>query len=234
MKRNERLMVVVTAGPTREYIDPVRFISNASSGKMGYCLAEEAVKSGNKVVLISGPVSLAPPKNIKTIFVNSAQEMHKETIKLFPGMDIFISTAAVCDFTSTQKKLKHKLKSKSKRITLKLKPNIDILYELGKKVEPAHQCIGPGSKTLVGFALETENLLKNAIKKLNNKNLDLIIANPSTSIAQEYTQGFTIERDGKIQKISRTTKTNAAKTIWSKIKKVHERKIRIIRNINSN
>jgi phosphopantothenoylcysteine decarboxylase/phosphopantothenate--cysteine ligase len=158
---------LVTAGPTHEYLDPVRFISNASSGKMGYALAEVAERRGAEVILISGPTNIAPPKGVKTIFVESALDMEKEVLKHFPRCDVVIASAAVSDYRP-EKREKEKIKSKIGKESVNLIRNPDILGQLGNQ---------KGAKFLVGFALETRDLERNARGKLKRKNLDMIIAN---------------------------------------------------------
>lgn len=160
--------VLITAGPTFEKIDSVRFIGNHSSGKMGYALAEECAKRGAKVILISGPVSIkAQHKNIKTISINSAQEMFDQTINNSKNIDVAILAAAVADFTPVTTS-NTKIKRKDQNLQIHLKPTKDIAAELGKAKD---------NKILVGFALESDNETINAIDKLHRKNLDFIVLN---------------------------------------------------------
>jgi len=160
---------LVTAGPTREFFDPVRFLSNPSSGKMGYALAEEAVRRGHRVVLISGPVALPPPSSaIRLVRVVSAQEMCRSTLKEAARADLVMMAAAVSDFRPAAYRLK-KLKKTGKDLTVRLMPNPDILKTLGQKKR-----VG---QILVGFAAETDHVRQNALKKLQKKNLDFIVAN---------------------------------------------------------
>jgi len=160
--------ILITAGPTFEAIDPVRFIGNHSSGKMGYSIAEVAASLGAEVILISGPVSLKLSNNaVKIIKVTSASEMFEETHRNFDNCDIAILSAAVADFTPSQV-VSQKIKKKEDNLILTLKKTKDILASLGEI---------KGDKYLVGFALETENELENAKTKLNKKNLDLIVLN---------------------------------------------------------
>jgi len=162
------MRVLITAGPTREKIDPVRYISNYSSGKMGYALAETAMKKGHSVTLVSGPVSLVPPKSVRTIFVESAAEMAREVRRLAKSADLVIMAAAVADYTPA-KFANDKIKKTNTSITLKLKRTEDILAGLGKTKRKG--------QLLAGFAAETSDLLKNACLKLARKNLDWIVAN---------------------------------------------------------
>jgi phosphopantothenoylcysteine decarboxylase/phosphopantothenate--cysteine ligase len=158
-------VVLITAGPTREAIDPVRFISNRSSGKMGYALAEEACKLGAEVILISGPVALSAPFGIKTIFVESAEQMQSAVLQHIKRATIVMMSAAVSDYTPV-KKTNHKEKKHPKPLPLKLTD--DILKGISEYKQ---------GKIFVGFAAETKNLFENALKKLKEKNLDLIVAN---------------------------------------------------------
>jgi len=161
--------ILITAGPTYEKIDPVRFIGNYSSGKMGFALAEACAAHGAEVCLIAGPVQLAlQHKNIQLIKVTSAQEMYETVLIKFPEMDGAILTAAVADFTPVET-VEEKIKRKSDRLTIELKPTPDIAAALGKtKTE---------KQFLIGFALETGNEIENAQLKLKNKNLDFIVLN---------------------------------------------------------
>ncbi len=164
----ERL--VVTAGPSRESLDPVRYISNRSSGKMGYSLARAGARRGAEVTLISGPATPAPPAGVNLISVVTAEEMRQAVLKEYAGATAVIMAAAVTDFRP-EKVVARKIKRGDAALRLNLKPNVDILKELGAK---------KNGKVLVGFAAETEDLVANAGKKLRAKNLDLIVANDVT------------------------------------------------------
>ncbi|MGQ8966037.1 bifunctional phosphopantothenoylcysteine decarboxylase/phosphopantothenate--cysteine ligase CoaBC [Bacillus subtilis] len=160
--------VVITAGPTREAVDPVRFFTNKSTGKMGYALAEAAVQLGARVTLISGPVSLDQPKGLaEFIPVQSAVDMREAVLSVYDASDIVIKTAAVADFTP-KTVFDHKMKKQDGGMTLELKRTVDILKELGEKKK---------EQILVGFAAETQDIEHYARKKLAAKNLDLIVAN---------------------------------------------------------
>jgi phosphopantothenoylcysteine decarboxylase / phosphopantothenate---cysteine ligase len=161
------LKVVVTAGPTRERIDPVRFISNRSSGKMGYAVAEAARDAGAEVILVSGPVQIAPPRGIQRIDVESAEQMLNAVQQAICDADIFISAAAVSDYRCSEVACE-KIKKTSDTMTLALSRAPDVLATVGKSASPPF---------LVGFAAETENLERNALAKLTGKNLDMIAAN---------------------------------------------------------
>ncbi len=160
--------VLVSAGPTMEEIDPVRFISNHSSGKMGYALAKAARNFGADVTLVSGKTNLEKPVGMKVIEITSAKDMANEIEKVSEKMDVIIMAAAVADFTP-KKKEKNKIKKTNKDNSLELARTKDILLALGKKKKRGQK--------LIGFAMETENLIENANKKLKEKNLDYIIAN---------------------------------------------------------
>jgi phosphopantothenoylcysteine decarboxylase/phosphopantothenate--cysteine ligase len=161
--------VLVTAGPTREPLDPVRFLSNRSSGKMGYALAAEALRRGARVILVSGPSALYPPLGAELRPVETAADMAREVKKNFPGADILIMAAAVADFRPA-KRSEQKIKKREIPPALKLVPTVDILASLDRP-------IGRSKKVIVGFAAETEDVAANASRKLREKKLDLIIAN---------------------------------------------------------
>jgi phosphopantothenoylcysteine decarboxylase/phosphopantothenate--cysteine ligase len=158
--------VLVTAGPTREPIDPVRYVGNRSSGKMGYALAEAALRRGAKVILVSGPTSLKPPSSAEVIQVQTAQQMRDAVMTHFDRATIVIKAAAVADFT-VRVAADEKIKRKGP-MSLELEPTTDILAELGAK---------KGSRIVVGFAAETTDVLANARKKLESKSLDAIVLN---------------------------------------------------------
>jgi phosphopantothenoylcysteine decarboxylase/phosphopantothenate--cysteine ligase len=202
---------LITAGGTREYIDPIRFISNASSGKMGYALALAAIKAGHKVTLISAS-DLQPPAGVDFVGVDSAAEMFAAVKKSFAKCDCLIMVAAVSDYTPT-KKSKTKIKKSKSGLVIKLKPTADILKWAGKNKKKG--------QTVVGFALEDRNLRKSAERKLKEKNLDMIIANNPSAIGAD-------ENDADIKVLNKN---------WLKIKRqsklaVAELIIRIIENVH--
>ena len=159
---------LISAGPTREWIDPVRFLSNPSSGKMGYALARAAVDRGMQVTLVSGPTALKAPAGAEVLYVETAREMQEAMSQRFAKADLIIMAAAVSDHRP-ETRSKQKQKKEQMRMTLDLVANPDILMELGKQKK--------NGQTLVGFAAETENLHPNARRKLREKNLDWIVAN---------------------------------------------------------
>ena len=161
--------ILITAGPTQEPIDPVRFITNRSSGKMGYSLVEAALESGANVTLISGPVNIEPPSNCNFVSIKTAEEMYEAVMHHISGMDVYIGTAAVSDYSPAKASdSKIKKDGSNSPMVLELKENQDILKSVSELEQRPY---------VVGFAAETNDLIKNAEKKLSNKNLDLIIAN---------------------------------------------------------
>lgn len=161
------LRVLVTAGPTREFIDPVRYLSNCSSGRMGYAIARAAVEAGAEALLVSGPVALAPPERVQLVEVVSAEQMREAVLAALASCDIFISAAAVADYRSAET-APRKLKKRTAAPRLQLEKTPDILLEAASQKEPPFT---------VGFAAETENLAANAKQKLADKKLDMIAAN---------------------------------------------------------
>jgi phosphopantothenoylcysteine decarboxylase/phosphopantothenate--cysteine ligase len=164
---------LIAAGGTREYIDPVRFISNASSGKMGYALARAALKAGHQVTLITAPTALKPPAGAQVVRVESAAQMFAVVKEHFGRCDCLIMAAAVADYTPTRPS-KTKLKKQSTRLTLELKPTPDILKWAGRQKKHGQM--------LVGFALEDQDLRTNAERKMREKHLDMIVANTPGAI----------------------------------------------------
>ncbi|MDP2996476.1 MAG: bifunctional phosphopantothenoylcysteine decarboxylase/phosphopantothenate--cysteine ligase CoaBC [Bryobacterales bacterium] len=173
--------VLVTAGPTQEPLDPVRFISNRSSGKMGYALAEAAAARGARVILISGPVRLAAPPGVTLVRVRTASQMRAAVMEHFEQAGIIVKAAAVADYHLASVPAM-KIKKTAARISLELDPTPDILAEVGRK---------KGSRLLIGFAAETENLVQEARRKLESKNCDMVVAN---LVGQEGT-GFESDRN---------------------------------------
>ncbi|MBE3140749.1 MAG: bifunctional phosphopantothenoylcysteine decarboxylase/phosphopantothenate--cysteine ligase CoaBC [Bacteroidota bacterium] len=205
--------LLINAGPTREPIDPVRFISNYSSGKMGIALADAAAEYGADVELVLGPVSISPGNNsVKIIDVTTAESMAAECISRFPGCDIAILSAAVADFTPEEVKGK-KIKKDGNELLLKLKPTTDIAETLGKTKKP--------SQILAGFALETDNETENAREKLLRKNLDIIVLNSlkesGAGFGHDTNKITIIDRYNNIDKFELKSKEEAAKDILNKI-----------------
>ena len=176
------MQFLITAGGTREYIDPVRFISNASSGKMGYALARAALRCGHEVTLITASTALKPPPAAKIVRVESAAEMLAAVKKHFARCDCLIMAAAVADYTPAHPS-KTKLKKQAARLTLELKPTPDILKWAGRRGRVG--CAHHKPKIIVGFALEDKDLRANAERKMRDKNLDMIIANTPGAIGAD-------------------------------------------------
>jgi phosphopantothenoylcysteine decarboxylase / phosphopantothenate---cysteine ligase len=197
---------LITAGGTREYLDPVRFLSNASSGKMGYALARAALKAGHEVTLITAPTALQPPAGAEIIRVESAAEMFAAVKKYFARCDCLIMAAAVADYTPAHPS-KTKLKKHAVRLTLELKPTPDILKWAGRQKERGQM--------LVGFALEDRDLRANAERKMREKNLDMIVANTPDSISAERTTVHIKRRDMDWVQVADTAKAVIATRIVS-------------------
>lgn len=203
--------VLVTAGPTREALDPVRFFSNASSGKMGYAIAAVAAQRGAKVYLVSGPTHIQPPPSVEVRPVVSAVEMYNAVMEIFPRCDAVIKAAAVSDYRPAERH-SQKIKKTEGKLILHLERNPDILYELGKK---------KGKKILVGFAAESNNLKKYAEGKLKSKNLDLIAANDITrqdaGFGSETNQGFLMDKKGEIEYLPIMSKHEMSNIILDRV-----------------
>jgi phosphopantothenoylcysteine decarboxylase/phosphopantothenate--cysteine ligase len=206
--------VLITAGPTIEDVDPVRFLSNRSSGKMGYALAAEASSRGASVHLISGPSALEPPPGVKVTRVRSAEEMAGQSYASFPSADVVIKAAAVADYTPVSVATEKTKKTKA-RWVLELQPTEDILHELGRRKE---------NQLLVGFAAESENLIENAQAKLRQKNLDLIVANDisqsESGFEVDQNQVVLIDRIGQVEELPLLLKSQVAKRILDKVEEL--------------
>jgi len=196
------MQFLITAGGTREYIDPVRFISNASSGKMGYALARAALKAGHEVTLITAPTALKPPTGAEIVRVETAAEMFAAVKEHFARCDCLIMAAAVADYTPARPS-QTKLKKQTSKLTLELKPTPDILKWAGRQKKTG--------QTLVGFALEDRDLRANAERKMRDKNLDVIIANTPGAIGAERTTVHLKRRDSDWLQIVAATKTTIAR-----------------------
>ncbi|MFQ5427669.1 MAG: bifunctional phosphopantothenoylcysteine decarboxylase/phosphopantothenate--cysteine ligase CoaBC [Thermodesulfobacteriota bacterium] len=206
--------VLVTAGPTREYLDPVRFLSNASSSMMGYKIAGAAKKRGAEVRLISGPTCLECPRGVVRTKVTSALEMDKAVMSAFPEATLVVAAAAVSDFYPARKNEK-KIKKETTPPVLELLRSPDILKKMGEQKRPG--------QILIGFALETEGLIKNAVKKLEEKNLDMVAANSPAAMESETNEvtiitagiegsGANVGDEG-VEKLPETTKAEVAELI---------------------
>lgn len=199
--------LLITAGPTREAIDPVRFISNHSSGKMAWALANEAVAFGARVTLISGPVALPTPERVKRIDVVSAADMREACLKNLAGCDAFIGVAAVADYRPARPATE-KLKKTGETLTLELVRNPDIISEIAAL---------PGHPLMVGFAAETQDLISNARNKLKAKHLDLVFANPATETFDSDTVSAIAISAEQEQKIPTGNKNTVARSMLTLI-----------------
>lgn len=192
---------LITAGPTREFADPVRFLSNPSSGKMGYELAGEALRRGADVILVSGPTHIIPPKGVTLRMVQTAEEMGREVKKHFPKSDVLIMAAAVADYKFAEV-LPQKIKKEGKSQTFRLIRTSDILESIGKN---------KGKRLVVGFAAESENIAENAMKKAKKKNLDIIVANDitkkDTGFGSDYNEVIFLFPDGTAVPMGKRTKS---------------------------
>ena len=200
---------LITAGPTREKIDPVRYLTNRSSSRMGYALAEAALRRGARVLLVSGPTALTPPGAAEVTRVESAEEMHQAVLKLLPDATIVIKTAAVSDYRP-KSPASQKLK-RSGPVILELEPTIDILAEIARHKQ---------SQLIVGFAAETQNVLENARKKLASKSLDAIVVN---DVSREGV-GFDSDRNAvtiitqhELVEVPETTKWEVAQRVLDQV-----------------
>lgn len=217
-QRLQKKKIVITAGPTYEKIDPVRFIGNYSSGKMGFALAEVCAERGAEVELVAGPVSLKTiHPSIRRTNVESAQEMYDAVVRLFPDADAAIMCAAVADYRP-QERAEKKIKRNTDDMTLTLVPNPDIAAALGKIKRPG--------QLLVGFALETDNEEQNALSKMQRKNLDFIVLNslqePGAGFRCDTNRITILSRDGEKQSFGLKSKKEVAGDIVDKlIEKLH-------------
>lgn len=207
----EGMKLVVSAGPTRERWDAVRYLSNRSSGKMGYALAAAAAKRGAEVTLVSGPVGLSGPPGLRTVRVESAAEMREAVLAAWKGAHAAIMAAAVADYRPARSTA-HKQKKKEGPLSLKLERTADILAEMGKK---------KGKRLLVGFAAETEDLTKNAQGKLRRKGLDLIVANQVSgaedAMGADAATAILIRAGGKEEALPRLRKDALASAILDRL-----------------
>ena len=200
--------ILITSGRTKENIDPVRYLSNNSSGKMGYSLAQAAADLGAEVTLISGPTDLKVPNGLKNfISVESALEMYEKVDEYFKNTDIFIACAAVADYRPKEYK-KEKIKKSDSDFVIELVRNPDILLEMSRKKE---------KQLLVGFAAETNNIKENALKKLEKKNLDIIVANNASAMGSDENVIEIIKKDRTSVKISQKSKMELAYDILSEV-----------------
>ena len=206
--------VLITAGPTQEPLDPVRYISNRSSGKMGYALAEAAAARGARVILISGPVHLAPPRGVEVIPVRTAAEMRQKVFENLAEAGIVVKAAAVADF-HLSKVPEQKVKKTAARLSLELDPTPDILAELGRK---------KGDRLLIGFAAETQNLHQESRRKLESKNCDMIVGNlvggSETGFESDENEAVLALATGELISLPRAPKREIADRIFDEALKL--------------
>ena len=203
--------ILITAGPTQEAIDPVRVITNRSSGRMGYAIAEKAAARGARVILVSGPVALAPPIGVEVQRVESAEQMKNAVLAQLDAASIFIGVAAVADYRPTNPAAQ-KLKKTASRLSIELEPTTDILAEVGRQ---------KGDRIVIGFAAETQNLAAEGKRKLEAKNCDMVVANlvglDGTGFESDENEVMLITRDAEPKVIPRADKREIASRILDQI-----------------
>jgi len=195
--------LLITAGPTREFLDPVRFLSNASSGRTGCAIARAAKAGGHWVSLVMGPVSVGPPAVDELVRVTSAADMYEAVVARFDGCDVFVAAAAVCDYRPAERE-ERKIKKTEGRVTLELERTTDILLQMSKRRR---------RQTLIGFCLETEDLERRAREKLEVKQLDLVVANGPEAIDAARQDALILARGGQREVLRNVTKDELAKAI---------------------
>ncbi len=199
--------VVVTAGPTREHVDPVRYLSNESTGKMGFEVARAASEMGHKVILVSGPVHLRTPRGVRRVDVTSAREMLVATRRAFHDADMLVMTAAVSDWRPRRKRSgKWRGKDRHYELAIDLVRNPDILATLARR---------KGSRLVIGFALETGGGLDRAKRKLARKNVDYIVLNDASALGADRTSVTVLGRDGTERRLRNRTKRAIARALLS-------------------
>ncbi len=197
------MRMLVTAGPTREYIDPVRFLSNESSGRMGYAIARAARRRGHRVVLVSGPTTLREPAGLRTVQVVSALDMQREVRRHFETSDCLVMAAAVADFRPRTFR-KGKLKKHELDDALPLRRNPDIVAGVGRR---------KGDRVVIGFALETDHGRENALAKMKAKRLDYVVLNSPEVIGATTASVTILGEDGSVQDVRRKSKDSVATAI---------------------
>jgi phosphopantothenoylcysteine decarboxylase/phosphopantothenate--cysteine ligase len=200
--------VLVTSGPTREYLDPIRFLSNASSGRMGAALARAALKRGASVTVVTGPAEAPLPSRAKTVAIRTGLEMLRETLRRARGASIVIGAAAVSDWRVASP-AKKKIKRSSSDLRLTLKPNPDIIKSVARRRRPG--------QIVVGFALETHDRLTHAAAKMKSKGLDLIVANGPSALGSDRSSATLILRGGWKRELVSVSKDELAAAIFDAI-----------------
>jgi phosphopantothenoylcysteine decarboxylase / phosphopantothenate---cysteine ligase len=201
------MKVLVTAGPTQEFIDDVRYISSPSSGKMGFAVAEAFAAAGHEVDLVTGPVGLADPKGVRVMRVVSAVEMRDAVMQRFGSAEVVVMTAAVADYRSADR-FSGKRKRAGEKWVLELVENPDILRELGQS---------KGGRVLVGFAVESDAPRQGALDKLRRKNLDFIVLNAPSAFGADVTSVDIIDRDERTTSLKGVSKRDVAERIREKV-----------------
>lgn len=182
------MRILITAGPTREYLDDVRFLSNASSGQMGYAIAASCIEAGHEVVLVSGPVTLEPPKGCELVPVETTSDLEKVCLSHYPDCDGIIAAAAVCDYRPKERK-KGKLKKTGGAVVFEMVETPDVLAALGE--------MKSRKQWILGFALESQDARKNAMRKLKKKNCDFIVLNDTSAIGSGSNSVEVLNDQGK-------------------------------------
>jgi phosphopantothenoylcysteine decarboxylase/phosphopantothenate--cysteine ligase len=204
--------VLITAGPTREWLDPVRFISNPSTGKMGLALAAEAAARGAQVTVVLGPTTEAVPPGVEAVRVDTAAEMHQAVAERLAGADVFIGAAAVADY-APEACAEQKLKKSGAPVELCLQPTVDILAQVAASPDrPA---------VVVGFAAESQDLAAQAAAKLERKHLDLIVANditqPGAGFGSDTNEVLILDRTGQQEQVSKRSKAEVARRVMERV-----------------
>ncbi|MFH1857734.1 MAG: phosphopantothenoylcysteine decarboxylase [Candidatus Omnitrophota bacterium] len=211
MPRSRKRHILVTLGPTWEFIDPIRFITNRATGTLGYQIAQEGLRRGHRLTCVAGPTTLTPLSGVRWIPVVSAEEMYRAVAAVFPKADALVMTAAVSDYRAA-KRFPAKLKRRSRQIFLPLVQNRDVLKEMSQRRR--HQ-------VLVGFALETERVERQALKKLREKELDLLVANVLNYRHDPFgagpVSGYFLWKDGRCQKVARVSKKRLSRILFDAI-----------------
>jgi len=197
------MRILITAGPTREYLDPVRYVSNASSGRIGCALADAALRAGHRVTLVLGPCPAEPPEGAEVVRVTSAEEMLEAVAVRFDACDALLAAAAVADYRPVERR-PEKIKKGETHLTVELERTPDILAEMARRRK---------RQILVGFCLETEDLERRARGKLEAKGLDLVVANGPEAIGADRQDALLVRRNGQTTRLGGVTKADLASAI---------------------
>lgn len=203
-RAGRELQILITAGPTREYLDPVRYLSNDSTGRMGFAIAAEAIRRGHAVTLIHGPVAIEPPDGARSVAIVSAAEMLEACRRAWPRQDVLIMSAAVADYRPARVS-DSKIKKSRDDLTLALEPTVDVLADLSARRKPRQR--------VIGFALEDRNARENARSKLERKGLDAIVLNPPAAIGRTRSRLEILRRGGEWEVHAMRDKSAHARTI---------------------